>query len=164
MSETAKPWRSPIVFLATGAYLGFMPIFSGTFGGLWGLPLAWGLDQIEFVWLRGIVIVALAWLGIELCARAAQILGGKKDPGAISFDEIVSLPMTFFLIPMDGWQVVLAGFLLNRAFDIAKPWPLRRLEKLPEGLGIMADDWGAGVYSNALLRLLIVLNPAGMFP
>jgi phosphatidylglycerophosphatase A len=82
-------------------------------------------------------------------------LGNVKDPGCIVLDEIASLPITFFLVPMNSWIVVAAGFALHRLFDISKPPPARQLERLPEGLGIMADDWAAGVYSNLVLHALI---------
>jgi phosphatidylglycerophosphatase A len=56
------------------------------------------------------------------------------------------------------WTVLLAGFLLFRLFDIWKPFPIRRLEKLPGGWGIMADDWLAGIYAAILLRLALHFN------
>ena len=72
-------------------------------------------------------------------------------------DEIASVPITFYLIDDWSWLAVLAGFLLHRLFDITKPPPARQLERLPKGLGIMADDWMAGLYSNLALRLVLWL-------
>ena len=69
-------------------------------------------------------------------------------------DEIVSMPITFLAVPMSSPWVVLAGFVLNRLLDIVKPPPARRLEDLPGGLGVMADDWAAGIYSCVILHLL----------
>jgi phosphatidylglycerophosphatase A len=67
------------------------------------------------------------------------------------------------LVPgIHQWTIVVAGFLLQRLFDNTKPPPARQLERLPEGLGIMADDWAAGVYSNLTLQLLVWLNPWGL--
>jgi len=74
--------------------------------------------------------------------------------------------MTFFLVPaaaMGNPWVLLAGFLLNRAFDISKVPPLHQLERLPNGWGIMADDWAAGVYSFFVLHALLWLNPLHLF-
>ena len=104
------------------------------------------------------MIVVLALLGIPISKQGARSSPGIKDPSWIVFDEIVSLPITFFLIPIDGLLVILAGFTLNRLFDITKPPPVRNLERLPEGLGIMADDWAAGVYSCLTLHLLFWWN------
>lgn len=147
------------VWLATGGWVGFLPVAPGTCGALLGLVLAWGLSYLLVGWQIGIT-VALCLAGIPLCTAAARRLGGKKDPGSIVWDEIASLPITFFFNPLTTWQVALAGFLLHRLCDISKPPPARQLEALPEGLGIMADDWIAAVYANLLLRLLIGWLPA----
>lgn len=145
--------RLPVLALATGLGLGYSPIAPGTVGSVWGLLLTLALRQ----WLapapEAAAIVALALVGVPLCGAAVRALGRGKDPGAIVFDEIVSLPMTFFLLPIDGPGVLVTGWLLNRVFDIVKPWPTRRLERLPGGWGVMADDWMAGLYSNLVLRL-----------
>jgi len=147
-----------MVCLATGLGVGRVRWASGTVGGaLWGLPLAYLLGQVRLP-IRVVVIVAICAAGIPICTAACRRLGGAKDPGSIVLDEIASMPMTFFLIPMTGLQVVFAGFLLNRAFDIAKPAPARQLEHLPEGLGVMADDWAAGIYSCLVLHLLVWLD------
>jgi phosphatidylglycerophosphatase A len=110
------------------------------------------------LWVQLAVLVVICLLGIPLCTRAARDLGGKKDPGAIVWDEIVSMPITFLLVPMTSPAVVIVGFLLNRVFDISKPPPARQLERLPDGLGIMADDLAAGVYSCGVLHLLLALG------
>ncbi len=150
-----NPFRQGvIVFLATGTWLGLVPFAPGTVGALWGLPLAWGVGKLPELW-QFAAIVALAVVGIGLCTAAARRMGGLKDPGSIVFDEIASLPITFFLVPMDSFGVVAAGFALHRLFDITKPPPARAFERFPTGLGIMADDWIAGLYSNGMLRLLL---------
>src|SRR5258707_568085 len=95
----ATAWRRPAVLIATGFWLGRSPIAPGTVGALWGLPLAWGVGFLPNAWLQAIVIAALCLIGIPICTIAARQLGGLKDPGAIVLDEIVSLPITFFLVP-----------------------------------------------------------------
>jgi len=151
-----NPFRQGVfVFLATGTWLGLVPLAPGTVGALWGLPLAWGVGKLPELWQQIAIIVALAAVGIPLCTEAARRMGGLKDPGSIVFDEIASLPMTFFMINMDRASVVVAGFALHRLFDITKPPPARGFERFPAGLGIMADDWIAGLYSNLALRLLL---------
>ncbi|MBX3412000.1 MAG: phosphatidylglycerophosphatase A [Pirellulales bacterium] len=144
-----------VLWLASGSYFGFAPFASGTFGALWGLPLAWAIAMLQGLPLQGAVIVALCLAGIPLSSAAARRLGGLKDPGYVVFDEIVSMPITFLAIPFERWEVIAAGFLLNRVFDIVKPPPARQLERLPDGLGIMSDDWIAGIYSNLALHLLL---------
>jgi phosphatidylglycerophosphatase A len=153
------------VWLATGSWIGLIPWMPGTFGTLWGLPLAWGISFLP-TWAGALAIIAICAAGIPLCTAAVRKLGGPKDPGCIVFDEIASLPITFFLVPNEQFQqpaVLVAGFLLHRLFDITKPPPARQLEHLPEGLGIMADDWAAGVYSCLVLHLLLWWNPGQVF-
>ncbi len=156
--------RDPAVLIATGFGFGFAPVAPGTVGALWGLPLAWAIghipsvDPVGAVWIQVAVIVVLFLVGVPICTIAARRLGGEKDPGAIVFDEIASLPITFFLVPwseLGGLRlaVVLAiGFGLHRLFDITKPAPCRQAEDLRAGLGIMADDTIAGIYSCAVLH------------
>jgi phosphatidylglycerophosphatase A len=147
-----------VIGLATGAWVGFSPIAPGTVGALWGLPLAWGIAQIGSPAIQSGVIVVLIAAGVPLCTAAARRLGGKKDPGAIVWDEIVTVPMTFFLVPaaqMNHPIVLAAGFLLHRFFDVTKIPPARQLERLPEGAGIVADDVAAGVYSCLALHGLL---------
>jgi phosphatidylglycerophosphatase A len=156
--------RDPAVVIATGFGFGFAPVAPGTVGALWGLPLAWAVGQIgdigpvNAVWIQIAVIVVLFGVGVPLCTAAAQRLGGEKDPGAIVFDEIASLPITFFLVPwseLGGWALAVTlavGFGLHRLFDITKPPPCRQAERLRDGLGIMADDTIAGIYSCAVLH------------
>ena len=83
-------------------------------------------------------------IGIPLCTAAGRALGGKKDNQAIIWDEIVTMPIVFLLVPLTNWKIALAGFLLHRLFDITKPPPAGQLEQLPDGLGVMADDLDGG--------------------
>ena len=157
LEDSAGYGARPVVWLATGAGVGFIPVAPGTFGTLWGLPLAWATGWIgqTSVTLEVLVIVVVCLVGIPICSRATRALGGEKDPGAIVLDEIASLPITFFLVEMSSVVVILAGFALHRLFDITKPPPARQLERLPDGLGVMADDWAAGVYSCLVLHGLL---------
>jgi len=160
-SYNAPRWNTLAVFLASGLWIGRIPFMPGTFGTLLGLPLAWGVLQIASPWLQALVILLLFLVSIPICTCATADLGGKKDPGSIVLDEIVSLPVTFFLVPLATFErpaVMLAGFLLHRLFDITKPPPARQLESLPAGLGIMADDMAAGAYSCLALHLVLMLG------
>ena len=146
-----------VYWLAVGLGAGLSPIGAGTIGTLWGIPLTLAIHMVPSLWIQGAVIVGLNLLGIVLCGMAAKQLN-TKDPQCVVWDELATLPMTFFLIPTamlwNPW-VLLIGFLLHRVFDISKLWPLHVLERLPGGWGIMADDWAAGVYSCAVLHAIL---------
>src|SRR4051812_27088597 len=154
----AAAWRHPSVIIATGFWLGRAPFTPGTFGAILGLPLAWAISFLPNIGLQAAVILVGCLVGIPICTLAARQLGGLKDPGCIVLDEIASLPITFFLVPhnlIGRPLVLLIGFALHRLFDITKPPPARQLERLPEGLGIMADDWAAGIYSCLALHAIL---------
>ena len=132
------------LFLGTGAGFGYAPILPGTFGSLWGIAIAWVLQQSELAMSSSAAILAVLFcLGAPICARAAALIG-KPDPGAVVYDEYVTLPWVFLVVPLT-WQTGLIGFLSFRVFDIVKPWPIKRLERLPGGWGIVADDLGAAL-------------------
>ena len=106
---------------------------------------------------RGLAAFAAALLvtvvGIPAATRFARA-AGTKDPQQVVIDEVAGQLLTLAAAPL-AWKPLLAGFILFRAFDILKPWPIRRLEKLPEGVGIVMDDLGAGVYAWIVLQLLL---------
>jgi phosphatidylglycerophosphatase A len=126
-----------------------------------------------------IVLLVLGFTGVWSSSRAAEY-AGIGDPQYVVIDEVSGMHLTLvlalmpvglptFLIPSDeasvfalysafsllNWKYLLLGFILFRVFDIWKPWPIRRLEKLPGGWGIMADDWMAGIYAAILLRVAL---------
>jgi phosphatidylglycerophosphatase A len=120
--------------------------------------LAWGISYLPGVGWQIAVIVALIAIGVPLCTAAGNAMGRGKDPGAIVWDEIASVPIVFLLVPLANWKIALAGFFLHRLLDTTKPPPARQLEKLPDGLGIMADDVAASGYACALLYALAWLD------
>lgn len=85
-----------------------------------------------------------------LTARAC----GRDDPSHVVIDEVAGQMVTLIAAPLT-WKAQLAGFILFRMFDIVKPWPIRRLERLPEGTGIMMDDVAAGIFGWICLHLLL---------
>lgn len=144
---------SLVLWLAEGGSLGRIPKAPGTFGSLWGLPIGYLFWQFQTPPVfRGLVWLAFFLPGIWLCSRAAQ-LRQRKDPGSVVWDEITAFPLVWIAAEF-SWPLLLTGFLLFRLFDIAKPWPIRQFEKLPGGLGIMADDQIAGLYAAAVLALI----------
>lgn len=150
--------------VACGLGLGYARYLPGTIGAIWGVPLSWGLGQLHPGWQLAAVI-GLFLIGIPICGRAADALG-RKDPGAVVFDEIASMPIVFTLVDLRSGPssqiiaLLAVGFVLHRIFDITKPPPIRRFERLqPPGLGIMVDDTMAAIYACAALHGLIA---AGM--
>ena len=117
---------------------------------LWWLAAHWLLPG----WLTPVAIaasVAITLLGIPPSTTVAEE-SGKKDPGFVVIDEVAGQMIALIGVPVH-WKYLLAGFILFRSFDIVKPFPLRRLERLPGGTGIMLDDVGAGLYALVLLQL-----------
>jgi phosphatidylglycerophosphatase A len=99
--------------------------------------------------------LALA-LGIPAATRVAR-QSGVTDPSFVVIDEVAGQMIALIAAPL-RWKTLLAGFILFRAFDILKPPPLRLLEKIPGGAGIMLDDVGAGLYALAILQLVLHLG------
>lgn len=144
-----------VLFLATGCGLGWIPFAPGTFGSLGGLVLVYGLSQLP-TWGYVLGEVAFIAVGIWICTRAGQLMG-RLDPPSVVWDEIAAFPIVFAGVPFTPWTAVL-GFLWFRVFDIAKPFPINRLERLPRGWGVMSDDLMAGVYAALALRATIWLG------
>jgi phosphatidylglycerophosphatase A len=97
--------------------------------------------------------VAIFTLGIQAAGDSEKFFG-RSDPGPVVIDEVVGQMITFFGWPDAPWRDLLAGFLLFRIFDVLKPFPARRAERVSGGWGIMLDDLVAGVYS--LIALLLI--------
>jgi phosphatidylglycerophosphatase A len=153
--------RSASVWIATCCGAGFLPGAPGTAGSLVGVGLAAAIAQLPSPqpWksvLVGMAAIALCGIGIGAATDAEKYFG-SKDPGQVVIDEVVGQMLTFLIHPDAGWKWMIAGFLLFRAFDILKPFPARRLERLPGGWGIMMDDVAAGVYALAVLTVLEVI-------
>ena len=141
-----------VMILATGGYVGRIPIASGTFGSLLGIPICFALSKTS--WMAAILIVVAFTLVAMWVADEAERLLGLKDPGAIVIDEIAGYLLTMIMSPVTIPHIV-AGFFLFRFFDIVKPPPVRQAERyLRGGLGVMADDLLAGAYAWICLRLL----------
>jgi phosphatidylglycerophosphatase A len=145
--------------LATGLGAGFVPIAPGTVGSAEGVAifvaiLAIHLGQTSLMIVLTILNVIIFVIGVWASTRTCE-LTGIKDPRLVVIDEvsgqlITLTPLAFLPMSIVG---VVAGFLLFRLFDIFKPYPIRKLERLHAGLGVMADDVLAGIYAAALLCL-----------
>jgi phosphatidylglycerophosphatase A len=145
------------VFVATVGYCGYFPVAPGTIGSLAGLVfylLVWWSQSIA---VEVGMIVVLFLLGIWAGTTSERYFGGI-DPGPIVIDEVVGMLITLAFIPV-GRSGALAGFFLFRVFDIIKPFPAGRLERLHGGLGVMADDAMAAIYANISLRAVLWAMP-----
>ena len=143
--------------------LGLLPIAPGTWGSL-PAAAAFGLLAISNLSPSAITI-AMALLALAssvacvIFAPYAIERTGRKDPGEVVADELAGQSLVFMFLPMlagkELWLAVVAGFLLFRFFDIFKPWPIRKLEKLPAGWGILLDDLLAGVFAAVVLQICV---------
>lgn len=122
---------------------------------LWWLisQLAGARIQIPMALLLACLAV---FLGIPAATRVARE-SGRTDPSFVVIDEVAGQMIALIAAPV-RWKTLLAGFILFRAFDIMKPPPLRQLEKIPGGAGIMLDDVGAGLYALAVLQIVLHLG------
>jgi phosphatidylglycerophosphatase A len=101
-----------------------------------------------------ISLAAVAVLaGIPAATRVGRA-SGLQDPQFVVIDEVAGQLVTLIAAPIT-WQSLLLGFILFRAFDIVKPPPIRYLERLPEGVGIVVDDVGAGLYALAIVQMTL---------
>jgi len=155
--------------------LGRLPVAPGTWGSLppaivFGLACHLGASAAMTGVLMGAIVLAASIVCVGF-APAAIAATGKNDPGEVVADEVAGQALTFLVSPLLGlgplshgqvWIIALAGFLLFRVFDITKPWPIRKLEKLPQGWGILADDLLAGVFAAVVLQLGVRLWQAAV--
>jgi len=130
-------------------------------------PGTWGSAAATLIWLGvarllpaasqaailALLAVAAIAAGIPAATQAARA-SGSRDPQPVVIDEVAGQWITFLFVPV-AWKTLLAGFILFRGFDIVKPPPVRQLERLPEGTGIVMDDVAAGLYALAVIHLLL---------
>lgn len=151
--------------------VGLIPFAPGTFGALVGLVIFYGLFILckaapqYFQACLILVSLIISALGIWAGNRGEHIFG-EKDAQRIVVDEVAGQLISFILVapllvaeiskPM---VVMIAGFLLFRAFDIWKPYPIKQLQDLPAGLGVMFDDIVAGIYAAVVLSFLSLVAP-----
>lgn len=138
--------------LATWFGCGYAPVAPGTAGSLAGIAIAILLRQIAgFDWWQFAVLAAIGFApAVWSATRVARDLE-LKDPGIVVIDEVLGQWITLAGAHPLNWKSFAAAFVLFRLFDIWKPPPVRQLERLPEGLGIVADDVMAGCYGALVL-------------
>ena len=141
--------------IATGFFTGYAPVAPGTAGSILGLFLYWLIPDSEthiFIFIT----VTCFFLGVW-AATAIENESGIKDNQIIVIDEIIGVFITCLYLDK-SWVWLVAACLLFRFFDILKPYPAKKLEKLPSGWGVMMDDVAAAVYSFICLRILLYLT------
>jgi phosphatidylglycerophosphatase A len=150
--------RSLAVALATGGHTGWFPVAPGTVGSAVGVGLWWGLRAAGAGVAAEFAVVAALFVAGAWAAAETERALGITDPGPVVIDEVMGMCVTLIGAPL-SWPAAIAGFALFRLFDIVKPPPARRLERLHGGWGIMADDLAAGVYAWAALQLALTVAP-----
>jgi len=148
--------RSLVIFLASAGYVGYIPVASGTFGSLVGIPLFWGFDALR---VASVVTYLLAYVALVtgacwIAGKAEEYLN-EHDSHKIVIDEVVGyLAATLFLTPT--WTHALWAFFIFRALDVLKPFPAGYIDaNFPGGSGVVLDDVVSGFYTNAAVRVLI---------
>lgn len=179
-----RPARSPKDYLALAFStwgVGYIPLAPGTWGSLVGIGLyallrglflellfslgtqnQWNLLHVAygFVTLELLAICCVAVVGVWAASRTEK-LSGKKDPAKVVVDEVAGQMIALLPVPLalgSAWWTAILAFLLFRLFDIIKPYPCRQLERLPAGLGIMADDIVAGAYAAIVVAAAVVIS------
>ena len=145
------------LFIATCGYLGYVPVAPGTFGSAAGLAVFFLIRSTGSTALEVGAILVLFAIGIWSGTVAEHYFGGV-DPSPVVMDEVVGMLITLVFLPVSLTGAIV-GFLLFRVLDVVKPWPSARFERLPGGLGVMADDGMAAIYGNAVMHGLIWATP-----
>lgn len=146
---------------ASGLGAGYAPLAQGTLGALW-IPVLYFLVPWDIIALPEtlapyalpVLTVVMYAVGVWSAGLCEEFWG--HDPGRVVIDEVAGMLVSLLFVPL-GLTTVMAGFLLFRAFDILKPFPVRLAERMPGGWGVMNDDILAGVYANLVLRVLLVI-------
>lgn len=142
--------------IGTALGLGYAPIGPGTVGSIGGLLVAlfiFHFSTIPNVILIGLIVV-FTLLGIISANRLEKIWG--EDPSKVVIDEVVGMWISLLFLP-HTLIVVTISFLLFRVFDISKPLYIRNMERLNGGYGVMMDDILAGIYTNVILQVIVVI-------
>jgi len=151
--------RMLVIFLASAAYVGYIPVASGTFGSLVAIPLFWGFDALRHTSIALYLLTYVASVaGACWIAGLADQYLNEHDSHKIVIDEVVGyLAATLFLSPT--WTHALLAFLIFRVLDVIKPYPAGYIdEHVPGGAGVVLDDVVSGIYSNLILQVFIALR------
>jgi phosphatidylglycerophosphatase A len=141
-----------LLFFLTSGFIGYLPFAPGTYGSVFGCVLLYLLPSV----FAGAIFVIILTVAAVMAINNLSYEG--EDPGYIVIDEVIGM-----LVTMIGHRMtivnLLAGFILFRLFDIAKPFPIKRAERLRKGYGVVADDILAGIFASFILFLWGVIRP-----
>ena len=140
-----------IKILSTGLFVGYIPLAPGTFGTILSAVIYWQLFPKNTAIQTVIVLIGI--VVAIIVAGQSEKETGRKDDRKIVIDEIVGFWVCMLFIP-HKIIFLTAGFLLFRFFDVVKPTPVKKLEQLPGGFGIVLDDIAAGIMTNIVLQIL----------
>ena len=156
--KNSKLKLAPILASLFG--IGYIPFAPGTMGSLAALGiyllLPSGLYMGTARYLMLSFLMALSLVAVYICKKAEHYLG--EDAGSIVIDELCGFFVATLFLPY-SLMIGLYAFVLFRVFDIAKPFPIYRSQRIPNGWGVVLDDVLAGIYANILLQILIHIYP-----
>ena len=138
--------------IATCFKVGYLPLAPGTWGSIFAILVWWVLLKDLDLLIFGIVIILFFFIGI-IVSNIIIDQNGDNDPSHIIIDELVGQWLALWMLP-DGSFYIIIVFILFRFFDIIKPWPIRFIEQLPKGLGVMCDDLAAGLITLILTQII----------
>lgn len=143
-----------ITLIGTTFYTGYIPIAPGTFASILALPFVILLHKSTIIYLLISILVLI--IGV-LCANYLAKYYKKKDDQRITIDEFLGILISFILLPKLNWYLIIIGFIVFRAFDILKIFGIRKVESMNGGWGVMFDDLLSGIYTNLILRLILLI-------
>jgi phosphatidylglycerophosphatase A len=148
--------------LGTGLYSGLLPKAPGTAGSIAAVLIIYVFIYTDLFFLLPVFVLVSCLLSLWVAGYFEDIFG--KDPGRMVIDEWAGQGLTFLFIPFSGdvqsqLLILLIGFIFFRFFDILKPLGIKKLQDLPAGWGILADDLLAGLYALICLKTLIFVLP-----
>lgn len=140
------------IFLATTFGTGFFPIAPGTVGSIFIIIIYYFLPPLNWI-TQTVLILVLFVIGVWASTKTEETYG--HDASQINIDEVVGTLIAVWLIDKT-WLTLLIGLVAFRVFDIAKPYPINKIQNLKAGWGVMMDDVLAGVFANLVLRLSLL--------
>ena len=166
VATTTTPWKAgDYLALSIATFgVGYLPLVPGTYGSLVSVGIFLLFTQIatatSLVALVLLFVFAITFSGIWAASRTEE-LAGRKDPGKVVVDEVAGqmlalLPLTLFGLQLTT-RAVIVSFILFRLFDIFKPYPAGKLERLKGGFGIMCDDLVAGAYAAVISSAIVMV-------